>query len=247
MTTAETMEEAKLVIQEGVNKIAKWCKDWGQIINQYKSAMTYFTNKRETIGDLVKLDTADIPYQKTVKILGVVLDSAHLTWKQQIEEIEIKCQERINIMKCMTGTKDLLRNYFVTHIKSLIYYGLPIYSSSAPTNLSKINIVYISAVGPITGAWKSTPIHALYCEAGILPPDLQLTMNCASYLAKLRAVPADHPINKIYFRDILIILILGGKIYKTPFFCRVKNSNISQQLNDLIEDFRPAEKQVFPQ
>ena len=41
--TAETMQDAKLVMQESVIKIAKW----GQIINTYKSAMTYFTNKKE--------------------------------------------------------------------------------------------------------------------------------------------------------------------------------------------------------
>ena len=52
-STAETMEEAKLIMQESVNEIAKWCKDWGQIINPCKSAMTYFTNKREKIGDLL--------------------------------------------------------------------------------------------------------------------------------------------------------------------------------------------------
>ena len=147
----------------------------------------------------------------------------------------------------MAGTKnglskDLLKTYFVTHIESLISYGLSIYSSAAPTNLNKINIVYNSAVRLITGAWKSTPIHALYCEV----PDLQLTMNYASHLAKLRAAPANLPIHKIYFRDNLINLILGGKIYKTPLFSRVKNSNISQQLNDLIDEIRPAEKQVFP-
>ena len=151
----------------------------------------------------------------------------------------------------MAGTKNglsknLLKIYFVTHIKSLINYGLPIYSSAAPTNLNKINIVYNSAVRLITGAWNSSPIHALYCEAGILPLDQQPTVICASHLAKLKAAPADHPIQKIYFRGNLINLIFGEKIYKTPLFCRVKNSSISQQLNDLIDEIRPAEKQVFP-
>ena len=55
--------------------------------------MTYFTNKKEKIGDLLKLDTTDIPYQKIVKILGIVLDSPHLTWKQQIEKVEINVRK----------------------------------------------------------------------------------------------------------------------------------------------------------
>ena len=70
-------------------------------------------------------------------------------------------------------------------------------------------------------------------------------MSYANHLARLRTAPADHSIHKIYFRDNLIKLILEGKNYKTPLFCRVKNSYISQQLNDLIDEIRLAEKQVF--
>ena len=69
-------------------------------------------------------------------------------------------------------------------------------------------------------------------------------MSYANHLARLRAAPVDHSIHKIYFRDNLINLILEGKNYKTPLFCRVKNSNMSQQLNDLIDEMRQAEKQV---
>ena len=49
-------------------------------------------------------------------------------------------------MKCIAGTKDglskdLLRTYFEAHITSLINYGLPIYSSAAPTNMNRAEIV----------------------------------------------------------------------------------------------------------
>ena len=78
----------------------------------------------------------------------------------------------------------------------------------------------------ITGAWKSTPIQALYCEAGVLPTNLQRDVSCATAYARLKASPEDHPIHKTYRRDhFFTYMEFGGKQYREPLLYRVHRPN----------------------
>ena len=250
-TTAKTMTEAISIMQESLNTIANWCTTWGQEINPQKSAMTYFTRKRVE-PEKLKLQNVDIPFQKTIKILGITFDAPYLTWKTHIENTAIKCQKRLNLMRSLAGksgiSMDLLKLYYNSHIRSLINYGLPLYSSAAPSNLNKINVIHNHAARLITGAWRSTPLHALYVEANILPPDLQLEQVCAIFLAKLKSAPADHPILKLFQRDRLLFELVpySGKSYKSPLDYRVKyNYNLKETIQKLSL-LSPANKPIFP-
>ena len=250
-TTSKTMDEAIKTMQESLDSIAKWCAQWGQKINPLKSTMTYFTRKRVEPQKL-KINNHDIPFQKTIKILGVTFDAPNLTWKSHIENITIKCQRRLNLMRSLAGrngiSKDLLRLYYDSHIRSLINYGLPLFSSASPTLLNKINILHNNAARIITGAWRSTPLNALYTEANIVPPDLQLQQVCGIFLAKLLTAPEDHPILKLFQRDRLLLELVtfSGKRYKSPLIYRVKNNYNLKESCKKLSLLSPATKPVFP-
>ena len=99
----------------------------------------------------------------------------------------------------------------------------------------------------ITGAWKSTPIQALYCEAGILPPDIQKDLICSNFLTKLLSSSEDHPIRDLYNRDSwLVDTGLRGKQYKSPLYYRVINSPLSQTLSDLFKLLKPDKFTFLP-
>ena len=98
------------------------------------------------------------------------------------------------------------------------------------------------------GAWRSTPLHAFYVEANILPPDLQLEQVCATFLAKLKSAPADHPILKLFQRDRLLFELVpySGKSYKSPLFYRVNYNYILKETSQKLSLVTPASKPVFP-
>ena len=118
--------------------------------------MSYFTRKRVQ-PPTIKIENEEIPYQSTLKILGITFDGPNLTWKPHIDNLVITCQKRLNIMRSLAGVKtgmsrDLLKLYYETQIKSLLSYGLPIYSSAAPSNLNKLSVFHNTAARLITGA-----------------------------------------------------------------------------------------------
>ena len=250
--TENTLEEAMSTLQEAINEIAKWCSQWGQEINPQKSAFTYFTRKRVQQIPPLKLGTENIEYQKEIKILGLTLDSPHLTWKPHIEKTIIKCNKRLNLMKCLSGSttgisRDLLKIYYEAHIKSLINYGLPIFTSACPSNLAKLTVVHNNAARLITGAWKCTPIQALYAEAKILPPDIQQELTCSNFLAKLLSSPREHPIHQMFIRDDWLDYIgLSGKQYKSPLYYRVKNNRLTKDHINLFKLLKPPEEHCLP-
>ena len=86
-----------------------------------------------------------------------------------------------------------LRTYFLAHIKSLINYGFPLHSSASPTNISKLTGIENTAIRIFIGAWRNTPLEALYCEGRITPPITDQEELVAKYLASLANSSEDHP------------------------------------------------------
>lgn len=239
-------------MQEPIDTINKWCQKWEQRINPAKSTTALITRKRIQAGDPLKLDNTEILFQSTVKILGIIFDAPHLTWRTHIENLIIKCHKRLNLMRCLAGvrngiTRELLNLYYQAHIKSIINYGLPIYSSSAPTNLNRLAVLHNTAARLITGAWKSTPLHALYCEARIIPSDIQVAIACANFIIRLLTGPADHPILELFSKDNWLDLIpLSSKKYKTPLIYRVKNNDKLKDIRQKLPLLKTLDKPSFP-
>jgi hypothetical protein len=101
-------------------------------------------------------------------------------------------------MKMLSGTafggsRQMLTLFYTAYIESLIDYGLPIYASTAPHLLAQRDVVTSSSVCLIIGAWRSSALPALYCEANIMPPDLHRQELQARFLAQLFNKPPLHP------------------------------------------------------
>ena len=251
--TAETMVEAKNVMQEAIEAIANWCSQWGQAISAEKSSMTYFTRKRgEGTGPILMVNNNLIPYQKTVKLLGITFDSPNLTWKPHIDKLSIKVQKRVDLMKSMAGTKrgisgTHLRTYYQAYIKGTLNYGLSIYTSASPTHLCKLRVIQNAAIRLISGSWKNTAISALYCENALLPPDIHEVKASANQLIKLKSSILDHPIHHLFNRDSWLTSIsLSGKQYKSPLLYRTLHPPLNIKIDDHLDKLVPAERPVLP-
>ena len=140
-TTASDMNEAKTNMQKMLNLFELWSEKWGLQICPDKSNMSYFTMKKlQGRGPILQINGTTIPYHPTPKLLGIILDSPSLTWRPQINNLLIKSQKRLNMMRCLAGsnngiTRAHLKTFYEAYIKSVLDYGLPVYTSAAPTNL----------------------------------------------------------------------------------------------------------------
>ena len=226
--TGDTVQEVTTKLQTAINSFSDWTKNWGLKLNPHKSAISYFTNKRSLAScPVLTLDNVPLPYDSKLKLLGVIFDSPHLTWKHHIEQLRLKCMKRINIMKFLAGSKHgcsryILSNFYTAYIRSLTDYSLPLYSAASACHLDRLDVVHSTAARLITGAWLCTPLLPLYCEAGLLPPVHHRQLKSAHAALQLLSRSEDHPIHKVYQQDnFLRIIPFRTKHNRTPLLYRV--------------------------
>lgn len=84
MAVDEHPNLALFKLQNSLDKISAWLKDWRIKANKTKSIQVTFTTKRESC-QLMKLNETQIPQAEEAKYLGLHLDR-HLTWKKHIHK-----------------------------------------------------------------------------------------------------------------------------------------------------------------
>jgi len=77
-------------------------KRWGFRISAAKTKATIFTLRKVPPNFSLQVDGASILVGRSVKILGVTLDS-RLRWKDHIETIEEKCTHLLHLLRRITG------------------------------------------------------------------------------------------------------------------------------------------------
>lgn len=71
-------------LQKSIEEIEEWCRNWRIEINADKSTAILFSRRRLKPTSNVQMFETDIPWEKSVKYLGVTLDKS-LTWEAHIK------------------------------------------------------------------------------------------------------------------------------------------------------------------
>ncbi len=110
---------------------------------------------------------------KVVKFLGVWMDEK-LTWKTHTDKIICKCEKANNILRSLAGSdwgalRGTLLMIYQAMIRSMLDYGSVVFGPAANSILSKLDQVQAKALGICCGAFRTTPIPALFVEMGESP------------------------------------------------------------------------------
>ncbi|XP_072395028.1 uncharacterized protein [Diabrotica undecimpunctata] len=94
----------------------------------------------------------------------------HLNWKEYIKKSAIECQTRLNILKSLSkkdwgADRQTMLSLYRTLIRSKLDYGAIAYSSATESSLKILDSVHNTALCIVLGAYRTTPIESLYCEA----------------------------------------------------------------------------------
>ena len=185
-------------LQRAVSTIMEWFDEWGLVANPNKSKVLCFTRKRLPHFPVILAKGQLIPYTTKHKYLGLTFDGPLLTWKYHIDDIILKCQSRLDVMRRSCGKKwgasrDTMLLYYQTYIRSLLDYGGIVYGSAAPTQLKKLDVIQNAAIRLALGAYKTTPIVSLNTEAHILPLKIWRNIQSGAALIRIQQLPLDHP------------------------------------------------------
>lgn len=225
-SVGDSFGDASLRLQGAVDALAEWAAAWGLTLNPTKSAAQFFTRQRLVPPPALTIGGSPIPYVRQHRFLGLIFDSPTLTWRTHVEDLRMRCQKRLNIMRSLSGSsfggsRQVLLRFYLAYIRGCTDYGLPLYSSAAPTLLSRLDVVHSTAARLIVGCWRSTPLPALFCELGLLPPDLHREFRLVAFHLQLLHRPREHPIHRFHLRDrFLYIAPFQGRLYKLPLLSR---------------------------
>ena len=150
-----------------------WASSWGLKINPGKTYIQHYTKKKIPCP-ILQINNKTIKYKKTHRVLGMILDSPTLSWKDHIKELISDCRKRLDIMKIISSPVwgaclKTLRHYYIAYVRSKIDYGSILYDKSHQPSLDKLDVIQNTAMRLMTGARSTSPILSLQVECN-LPP-----------------------------------------------------------------------------
>ncbi|GFW36664.1 putative RNA-directed DNA polymerase from transposon BS [Trichonephila clavipes] len=127
------------------------------IFNASKSLTTFFSTNRHLFNYQPKISMNGIQlcYVKNAKYLGYTLDQ-EITINKHIEGQVIKVRKILNVLKFISGRDwgaeaSTLHTTFISLIRPVLEFAIPIYSCASDTNLNKLERVQLCAARIITG------------------------------------------------------------------------------------------------
>ena len=198
-TSAESTPTARYLMQQAMDNISKWAKDWLVEINRTKTESTCFSLATSKEEWTLKLDGADIPKQDTPTYLGVKLDT-RMTWSPHLSDIEKKATKKLSIMKKLAGTKwgangKILKQVYTSTVRPHLEYSSSAWTTAAKTNTERLNKVQNASMRLITGGMRSTPIAAMEQATGLQPLEERREEKVIRQAEKMKRIPA-HPLNR---------------------------------------------------
>ena len=166
-------------LQNTLDVIHSWTKQWGFNISIVKSkAMIFANNQPKKEVTKFKLEGNIIEYVEKFKFLGLIFDS-QLNWSHHINYIYDSCMKRINLLRCISGTKwganrKILYNLYTALIRSKIDYGCEFYNSTSLKNKKKLDLIQSICLRICSGAFRSTAINVLQITNHEFPLELRL-------------------------------------------------------------------------
>ena len=149
---------------EAIKMLEAWSTK-NMTINTTKTTYQFFTMQHHTENIDLKMNDETLQETQTTTYLGINLDKK-LTYKDQIEKMINKVNNKNNILKRLAGakwggTKDLLNKTYKSYIKPNLLYGGELLITANDNLLQKAEMAQSRSLRIITGAIKTTPIVAM--------------------------------------------------------------------------------------
>ena len=190
-------------MRKALEKVAKTVIEWG-----IRNAVTYDTSKTEAVlfskvrrqklnkqlfDTKIKVGSERISFNKeATRWLGIWVDSqlkfsSHIherIKRARIAEIQIKGLTRMYGL-----VPGLVRRIQLSVVQSTALYGSEHWWKGQKNHEHTFQQLFNRQARAITGMYRSTPVHPLLCEAGIIPASTHLDYRQRLYAHRLLSFP----------------------------------------------------------
>ena len=221
------------ILQQNLNKLQEWSQTTGFTFSTEKTKCIFFSKKTTNVSPLIKIYGRTLQFHDTVKFLGMTFDN-RLTWKPHIQDLVLKCRKGLNILKVLsnrcwgTDTNVLLKVYR-SLIRSKIDYGSIAYDSATSSVLKLLDPIHNSAIRLALGAFYTSPVNSLLCQASEPPLRLRRAYLSLSYATSV-AANQTNPTNYYVFSNRYKDLFNNRARSRPTFYERINRYNNKFQI-----------------
>ena len=240
-TASDYTSSARVRIQQTVNNIDQWTKEWGLILNTKKTCATVFSlsTKKEKVS--IQLQESTIPQVENPPFLGVTLDQ-RLTWRQHIDSMEERSIRKLALMKKLAGTTwgsnlKVLKQLYTGSVRPVMEYATTSWGTAAKTNCQTLDKVQNMGLRIILGAMKTTPIKEMERTANIEPLNRRRKLKIVSQSEKMKRLPT-HPLHSLLDK---------------PTKNRIKRQSLNhlnkiytREYSDILQNELPVKQLTYP-
>jgi hypothetical protein len=164
-------------------------------ISTSKTAFKSFSLAHKTIHPRLRYKSTALSQSHEFKYLGVTFDNK-LNWKNHVAKIALQVSKRINVLKCLAGSKwrcvhSTLNFTYQIYILPVIKYSCKSLVTAQPHTLKVLEHAQNQALRLITGAVKTTPIDAITFITGNKPIQELIQEKAVLLHEKLLRIPGD--------------------------------------------------------
>lgn len=137
-------------LQLSLDLLSSYFQKWKLKINASKTEAIMFTRHRSLPPRTLKIDGYAIPWSRSVKYLGTVLDTK-LNWSQNTQKLRLKGIKAMNALSPILNRKSCLSSstklsIYRTLVRPCITYACPVWSSTCTTNINKLQVIQNKAL-----------------------------------------------------------------------------------------------------
>ena len=165
-------------LQLAINRILQWAETHGLRFSPLKTVAMHFCRLRGAHPDPdLYLKNQRISCVEENRFLGLIFDN-RLTWMPHLRHIKAAGMKVISLLRVLAHTswgadRQTLLLLHRSLLLSKLEYGCEVYSSATVARLRILDSVHHAGVRLATGAFRTSPIHSLLIDAGVLPLDLR--------------------------------------------------------------------------
>lgn len=149
-TTASDVDLIIDRLQLSIELLSEYFRKWKLKLNSSKTEAIMFTRKRKQPNNKLVIDGHHIPWQKSVKYLGVHIDE-RINWSQHINKLYLKGTQALNALSPVLNRKSNLSpttklRIYCTLVRPCITYASPVWSSTCESNYRKLQTIQNKAL-----------------------------------------------------------------------------------------------------
>ena len=180
-------------LQRTLDRVSAWADIHGFRFSPGKTKVVHFCRLRGVHPDPdLYLNGRRLDVVEEHRFLGLVFDH-RLTWESHIRSLKTSCVKALQVIRTCSHTswgadRSTLLTLYRSLVKSKLDYGCEVYSSASGRFLKMLDSIHHAGVRLATGAFRSSPIPSLLCDAEEMPLGLHrstITLRCYSRIQRI--------------------------------------------------------------